>query len=198
MSELVPAVAEALQASLDVPFAVFGHSVGALLAFEWTRQLRRLGCPGPSHLVVAARRAPHLVERRARIADLPQADFITAVRERYNGIPVEVLQNPDLLDLLVPTLRGDMQLLESYVHTNETPLDCPISCFGGREDTEATLQDLHEWRRHTTTDFSVRVFPGSHFFLQSAQATVTAAVAAIVAGASAGQRDYRGMNELSG
>jgi medium-chain acyl-[acyl-carrier-protein] hydrolase len=183
MSSLVEAAALELRPYIDRPYAVFGHSVGALAGFEWARALRQLGFPEPVHLVVAARRAPHLRDRRTPIAHLPQTDFIAAACERYNGIPGEVLQSPELLDLLVPTLRADIQLLESYVYMDQPSLKSPITAFMGREDAEATLSDIEGWREHTTAGFQIRTFDGDHFFLQSAQAAVTGAVATIVSSA---------------
>jgi surfactin synthase thioesterase subunit len=180
MLNLAETAAYALRPYVDRPYVVFGHSFGALAGFEWVRQLRRLGCPEPATMVVAAHRAPHLAERRAPIAHLSQPEFITEMQSRYDGIPTEVLQSPELLDLLVPTLRADIRLLEGYAYLEEQPLGCPIACFGGRDDVEATREDLDAWRHHTTAGFSVRIFPGGHFFLQSAQVQVVNAVASIV------------------
>lgn len=187
MSNLVAAAAEALQGFLDMPYAVFGHSLGALAGFECARTWRRQGYPRPVHLMLAARRAPHMLERRAPITRLPQSEFIAAVQARYDGIPPEVLRHPDLLDILVPTLRADMMLLETYAHTAERPLNCPITCFGGREDAEATLRDLEGWREHTTGSFAVRVFAGGHFFVQKAHADVMETVRHILSDAVGGK-----------
>jgi len=182
MPDLVAGVAEALWPLLDRPYAVFGHSIGALVGFECARQLRRQGHPEPAHLMLGARRAAHVPERHEPIGHLPQTEFIAAIRERYDGIPAEVLRHPDLMDLLLPTLRADIQLLEGYTHAEEHPLGCAITCFGGREDREATLQDLEGWREHTTGAFAVRMFPGGHFFLQSAQADVMGTIRQILGG----------------
>lgn len=183
VSSLVEAAAWGLHSCIDRPYVVFGHSVGALAGFEWVRQLRRLGLREPAHLVVAARRAPHRRERWEPIAHLPQADFIGAVRRRYDGIPPELLQVPELLDLLAPTLRADMQLLETYAYKEEASLVCPITCFWGREDNETDWDDLEGWRQHTAAAFSVQMFPGGHFFVQNAQAELMTALATIVEGA---------------
>ena len=172
MLNLAEAAAHALRPYVDRPYVVFGHSFGALAGFEWVRQLRRLGCPEPAHLVVAARRAPHLGERLPPIAHLSQPEFIAAVQHRYDGIPVEVLQNPELLDLLVPTLRADIRLLETYAYMAGPALSCPITCLGGLEDAEVDAQDLDDWRHYTTGPFDVHMFPGGHFFLHSAQAAL--------------------------
>jgi len=187
LPRLVDAAAWALRPFVDRPYVIFGHSVGALVGFEWARQLRRLGCLDPLHLVVAARRAPHRREQREPIAHLPQADFIDAVRRRYDGIPAEILQDPDLLDLLVPTLRADLQLLENYVYEHEAPLASPITCFWGREDAETDWDDLEGWRQHSAANFNVQMFPGGHFFVQSAETELVGAVAGIVCGAVNGR-----------
>lgn len=181
MEALVEAAAEALRPRLDIPYAIFGHSMGALTGFECARELRRQGRPEPLHLMVAARQAPNLPERHGPIAHLPQREFIVAVQQRYDGIPAEVMQNPDLLDLLVPTLRADIQLLEAYAYVSEPPLNCPITCFGGVKDREATIEHLDGWCDHTVAEFHVRMFPGGHFFLQSAQVQVVESVAGMLA-----------------
>jgi medium-chain acyl-[acyl-carrier-protein] hydrolase len=169
MPHLVEAVAEGLRPYVDRPYAVFGHSFGALAGFELVRQLRREGCPEPEHLFVAARRAPHLGPRHTPIADLPQPEFLAAVQRRYDGIPAEILRTPEVLDLLLPALRADIRLLEAYAYVDGPPLQCRMTCLGGSSDPEIGAQDLEEWRRHTTGLFAVRMFPGGHFFLHSAQ-----------------------------
>ena len=172
MTKLAEAAAIALHPYVDRPYVIFGHSFGALAGFEWVHHLRQLGCPAPANLVVAARRAPHLGERRPAITHLSQRDFITTVQHRYDGIPLEILRSPELLDLLVPTLRADIRLLETYAYVARPALSCPITCLGGLEDPEVKAQDLEGWRHHTTGPFDAHMFPGGHLFLHSAQAAL--------------------------
>ena len=169
LSDLVPVLASALRPYLDMPFALFGHSVGALACFELARHLQRETGEGPSNLFVAARRAPHRPEPNPPIHQLSDPDFIEAVRRRYNGIPDVVLREPELLALMLPTLRADFSLLETYRYAGEDRLICPISCFGGLEDPQTSHDDLDAWRAHTSGAFTLRMLPGDHFFVQSGQ-----------------------------
>jgi surfactin synthase thioesterase subunit len=163
--ELLPAVRKGLLPHLDRPFAFFGHSMGALVAFELVRELRRHGERQPVHLFVSAREAPHRPPPLPPLAHLPHGELVEEVRVRYGGIPDEVLAEPELLELLVPILRADLSVLESYAHRVEEPLDCPVSCLSGQEDRQLTREDLEGWRQHTRGAFTLRVLPGGHFFV---------------------------------
>ena len=165
---LIDAVATALRPYLDLPFAMFGHSMGALVAYELARRFRDEGWRVPSHLFVSGRRAPHLPLRHPAIIHLPDDEFVQEIRDRYNGIPDEVMRHPDLLALVLPGLRADMAVIESYVHRSSDPLECPISVYGGLADPEATETELVGWRQQTRGALSVRMFPGGHFFVQTA------------------------------
>lgn len=165
---LIDAAAGALRPHLDLPFALFGHSMGALVAFELARRFRDERWGAPTHLFVSGRRAPHLAPRRPPIAHLPDDQFVGEIRRRYNGIPDEVLRHPDLLALVLPGLRADLTLVEGYVYHPGAALPCPIAAFGGIADAEATDAELVGWRQQTTTGLSVRMFPGGHFYLQTA------------------------------
>jgi medium-chain acyl-[acyl-carrier-protein] hydrolase len=172
----VPAVAEALHAYLDVPFAFFGHSMGALVAFELARELRRRAWPGPMRLAVSGHQAPHRPDPDPPVAHLPDAEFIEEMRTRYDGIPDEVLAEQELLKLVLPALRADVLVIESYVYASEPPLDCPLSCFGGEEDRQVRREDFEAWREQTRGPFRLRTFPGGHFFVDSARGAVLQAL----------------------
>lgn len=165
---LIDAATEALRPYLDLPFAMFGHSMGALVAFELARRFRDDRGITPTHLFVSGRRAPQLPARHPAITHLPDDEFVKEIRRRYNGIPDEVLRHPDLLALLLPGLRADLSVIEAYAHRPGSPLGCPIAAFGGLADPEATEAELVGWRQQTTGALSVRMFPGGHFFVQSA------------------------------
>jgi medium-chain acyl-[acyl-carrier-protein] hydrolase len=166
---LVRAAATALSPALDVPFVFFGHSLGALVAFELARDLRRNLGVVPRHLIVSGRRAPQLPERFPPLGHLPDRDFVAEICRRYDGIPQPVLQNTELLSLLLPGLRADFALNENYMYRSEDPFPCPFSALGGSEDPTVNPDELAAWREHTTGPFRQHLFPGNHFFLQSAR-----------------------------
>ena len=177
VSELVPELADAMRPYLGLPFALFGHSMGALVAFELARELRRRKWKQPVLLFVSACRALQDPVDGEPISYLPDAEFIREIRKLYAGIPDEVLAAPEFLAIMLPALRADMRILESYRYTHEEPLDCPISCFGGNQDSHVIPQSLGTWREQTLSTFSLRLFPGGHFFIDSDRATVLQAIA---------------------
>jgi medium-chain acyl-[acyl-carrier-protein] hydrolase len=176
LEPLVDALVTGLRTHMDLPFAMFGHSLGALVAFHVACRLRDEGAAEPAHLFVSGRRAPQLPPRHPPITHLPDPEFVEEVRRRYNGISDEVIRHPDLLALLVPTLKADMAVIETYVHREGIPLECPISVYGGDDDPEATPAELVSWKVQTRGPLSVRMFPGAHFFVQTAQADLLRAV----------------------
>lgn len=172
---LVAALLPALQPFLDRPFVLFGHSMGSLIAFELCRALRQLRRPGPLHLFVSGRFAPQLPDPDPPCYALPEPEFIQELR-RLQGTPEEVLNNPDLLELVLPLLRADFELSETYRYLPGPPLGCPISAFGGAEDHEVSAAGLDAWREQTRSTFRARTLPGDHFFLVPRQAELLAAV----------------------
>ncbi|HEV2800643.1 MAG TPA: alpha/beta fold hydrolase [Pyrinomonadaceae bacterium] len=169
LAPLVEAIAAGLRPLLDKPYAFFGHSMGALTAFELARLLRREGAPAlPAHLFLSAASAAHLVEFERPTYDLPEAEFIEELR-RLSGTPPEVLEHPELLSLLIPLLRADFAVCQTYEYAPEAPLNCPITAFGGLEDDEVPRARLEAWGEHTTAAFKLRLLPGDHFFMHSSQ-----------------------------
>lgn len=177
LENLVSDLTEALDPLLDRQYALFGHSMGALTAFALTRHLRSRGHPQPAHLFVSGRRAPQIPENEAPLHHLPDAAFVAALVRRYNGIPPAVLQDVELLRLFIPSLRADLTMIETYRYVEAPPLDCPITAFGGWEDGRATQVDLASWRDLTRGDFTLRMFPGGHFFIQSSRMPLVEMVA---------------------
>ena len=175
ISAIVQALAPELQEFLDIPYAFFGHSMGAHLSFELVRQLRRQGAPLPEHLFVSARRAPQLPDANTHCHHLSEPVFLKAV-SKLNGLPKEFLENKELVQLMMPTLRADFQAAETYSYVDEEPLSCPISAFGGTEDYSVTSNELMGWRNQTTGAFRFYLFPGDHFFIHSHQASVLKAI----------------------
>jgi len=164
---MVRAIGDALEIYLDQPLAFFGHSMGALVSFEVARLLRREHTIEPRALFVSGRRAPQLPIEPATY-DLPEDEFIAELR-RMGGTPEEVLNHPELLHLLIPTLRSDFELCQTYSYYSEPPLSCQLTAFGGLNDEFVAREDLEQWREQSTEPFQVRMFPGDHFFLHSSQ-----------------------------
>jgi medium-chain acyl-[acyl-carrier-protein] hydrolase len=158
------------------PFALFGHSMGALLAFELTRTLRRLGGPMPCVLFLSAHRAAHLPLRRKPLHGLPDPEFIQALRG-LGGTPGEVFEHEDLLKVMLPVLRADFTLCDRYRFVPEAPLDCPLVLYAGRQDTEVSPQEIEAWNEHSTQTSRLRIFPGDHFFLRSDRDLLLRAIA---------------------
>ncbi|MFO0762832.1 MAG: thioesterase domain-containing protein [Byssovorax sp.] len=178
------AVTEAVRPLLDRPFALFGHSVGALVAFELARRLRAEGLPAPIHLFASGRHAPQwIIEERAQ--DLSDPDFIALLRT-LNGLPIAVLDNPELMDVMLPLLRTDCVLHESHVYRDEPKLDVPITALAGEDDPAVTDAQLAAWGAQTTRDFSVVRLPGDHFYLSTQRDALLRLIRSSVA------RDIRG------
>ncbi|WP_017559899.1 thioesterase II family protein [Nocardiopsis baichengensis] len=176
----LPALVEALHRAigplLDVPFAFFGHSMGALIAFELARRLRQAGDPRPEHLFLAAFRAPHLPNPNIRIHHLPDEVIKTVLLKE--GTPRQVVEDDAVMRSLLPTLRADLELCDTYDHVPGPPLSAPLSTFGGLQDVRVSGGDLDQWRRHTAARFRLIMLPGSHFFVHSARDAVLAEVSA--------------------
>ncbi len=174
---LVRDMADALQPYMQgLPFVFFGHSMGAMLSFELTRELRRRGQEMPLHLFVSGRRAPQVPDDDEPIHDLPEPEFIEKLRE-LNGTPEEVLQHTELMRLLIPVLRADFAVNETYVYREEEPLDLGISAFGGLGDKEVSREQVAAWREHTRGRFRLRMLPGDHFFIHGNRDMVLEALA---------------------
>jgi medium-chain acyl-[acyl-carrier-protein] hydrolase len=166
MEQLVGPLLEGLASQLTAPFALFGHSMGALIAFELARRMRRSGV-APEHLFAAGCRAPHLPSRSVWHT-LPDQEFLAAIAE-LGGIPPELLAQPQFLDAMLPTLRSDCVLAETYTFHPQATLSCPVSAFGGTQDKEAPSEDVRAWSGHTTGPCRFHLLPGDHFFVNSAR-----------------------------
>lgn len=170
-AELWPLIDElliVLQEYLNVPFAFYGHSMGALVSFELTRRLRQQQLPQPSHLFVSSYCAPQLARRTTGLHELPDPEFLLQVQE-LQGIPEALMGNEELIELFSPLLRADFALCESYTYYDAEPLKCAISSFGGTDDKRVSAEELAAWRVQTCAGFKMRLLPGNHFFLNSSK-----------------------------
>ena len=164
MEPLVTALTRALEPYLDLPFAIFGHSMGGVIGYELAQRLRRERGRSPVHLLVSAHHAPHRPAEDKADYKLPDTELIERLRE-MNGTPPEVLEHPELMDLMLPLIRADFELNDTYVTADQPPLDCAVTAFGGLEDEEVSRQDLEAWSEISDGPFKLRMFPGDHFYL---------------------------------
>jgi medium-chain acyl-[acyl-carrier-protein] hydrolase len=169
MAEAALGAARAIAPVLNGPYLMYGHSLGAKIAFETARELRRMGQPEPAHLFVTACQAPQLPWNHPPMRQLGHTAFIDEVQRRYNGIPRQLLEDRDALALLMNALRADVEMIETYRYAPEEPLACPIAVFGGLDDATVTVAALDEWRRQTRGGFRLTMLPGGHFFLNTAR-----------------------------
>ncbi|BBB92138.1 MAG TPA: thioesterase II family protein [Methylomusa anaerophila] len=165
MSQLVEAISAAIVPYLQRPFIFFGHSLGARIAFELARNLRKKWNIRPCRLLVSGSRAPQIAEPKP-IHHLPDDEFVKELR-RLSGTPEAILQNRELMELFIPILRADFTVDETYVYSEDVPLACPISAFGGKEDMEANQKEIEAWAGHTCGEFTLEMIEGNHFFLQT-------------------------------
>ncbi len=149
---------------------LFGHSLGALIAFELARERQRRGLRDPDLLIVSGCRAPQLVAEVEPMRDLSSAEFLERVR-RFEGLPDAVFDHPDLLELVLPILRADISMFETYSFEPGNQLRCPIVALAGTNDEKVPVAGVDAWREHTG-HFSLHRIPGGHFFLQTAAGMV--------------------------
>jgi len=174
--ELVRAATPHLLAQIDRPFALFGHSVGALAVFELARHLRKTHNRRPVRLFVSGRGAAHIPDPNPPIHALPEPEFIAGVT-RLNGMPREILEHRELMELLVPTMRADFAIGETYSYREDTPLDFPMTALGGNTDIDVPEAEIMAWAMHTAAGFDPHMIEGDHFFINTARDTVLGIVA---------------------
>ena len=166
LNALVEELTEAMWGLLDRPFAFFGHSLGAIVAFETARQLRRVRGPKPRHLFLSGHGPANVATRDEPFHLMPQQKFLTSVAA-FGGLPQALLDNADLLELLMPVLRADFEMYETYDYREEKPLDIPITAMGGLLDRAVPEWHLRAWSPQTSAAFQLRMFPGGHFFINA-------------------------------
>lgn len=183
---LATGLVEGLSGHLDRPFALFGHSMGSLVAFELARRLGSMGVE-PMHFFASGHKAPHLRTNRSpdRHA-LPDHEFIASVG-RLNGIPTEILDDAEFMEMILPALRSDFRAAETYRFQAGAPLRCPVTAFGGLLDDEVIHQEIEAWSCHTSGPFRVQMFPGDHFFVESSRSRLLGAIRAEIDGWTRGE-----------
>lgn len=172
VERMVDGVLGEVKASLERPFAIFGHSLGAVLAFELALRLSELGLPTPRVVLASGSDAPSCRDL-SRYAALESSEDLVAELERLRGTPPEVLANRELMALTLPILRADFAACARYRSGTERRLSCPLHVLAGADDA-TTSETLGAWREHTTGEFSLHVLPGGHFFLHEHEAQALA------------------------
>ncbi|GGO60826.1 thioesterase II family protein [Nonomuraea cavernae] len=151
--------------ALDLPFGLFGHSFGALLAFEIAHVLRARGLRTPDRLWLSSFPSPDVPRHEPEVRHLPDAELLWTLHERHDGIPAEVLESPELLEIVATYMRADYAAMETYRFQDRDPLPCALDVLAGADE-----HDLHDrlagWARHATGGFSTRFLPGGHFYLR--------------------------------
>jgi medium-chain acyl-[acyl-carrier-protein] hydrolase len=175
MEPLVEALAEALCRRLDLPYAFFGYSMGAQVSFNLTHALRDRGLPLPVGLFVAASPGPYL-QREVPAWNESDVRLVEYLRE-LGGTAPHVLDDPDLLDLLLPTLRADLTVIATWPYRTRPTLPVAVRAFSGAEDGPASPERMGAWRMETHGVFRQSVLPGGHFFINDALPTVADVIA---------------------
>ncbi|WP_411083989.1 thioesterase II family protein [Streptomyces sp. cmx-18-6] len=176
MDELADRISEALTSYGDLPMAFFGHSMGASVAYEVAaRQEAGAGAGGPAVVLLSARNAPHRSSRTSlhRAAD----DVLVAGVSRLGSLGGDPYAVPELRELLLPVLRSDYKLIETYRPHSPAVLRAPVVAYRGEADPGVTYERLSAWGELTTGGFALRAFPGDHFYLAPREAELTADIA---------------------
>lgn len=171
----------AIEPLLDRPFAFFGHSLGALIAYELTVSLRARGLRMPEHLFFSGRRAPNIPIGRRSYYDLPDNELIEEIR-KLSGTSEGVLENDELMAMMLPMLRADFAIHDKYAHRETPRLEIDVSVFGGLDDIATTTENLSAWQGMTTKDVRLSFFRGGHFFIDESKDEVLAAIERVLVG----------------
>lgn len=175
MEKLVHDVTEELNGFCDKQLYLFGHSMGAKIAYEVAKKLEENGGK-VKLLIVSGSRVPHIPEPRP-IYNLPDSEFMVALR-RFEGMPKEILKNQELFKFFLPMLRADFEMDEIYYTKNAVKLKCPILAIGGRLDKEANENEISAWKQYAGSKFEYKMFEGGHFFIKQHEREVLDAVRA--------------------
>lgn len=176
LPSLLGALIPALLPYLDMPYALFGHSMGSLISFELARSLQQMEYSHmPVCLFVSGHSAPQIPDPDPPTYHLPDPEFLEKLR-CLEGTPEELLRNTEFLQLFLPLLRGDFALCDTYKYIHGKTLNCPISAFGGLQDPKVPHDGMSAWRVQTSGRFRLYFFEGRHFFLQTQQAALLQAL----------------------
>jgi len=183
MAPLIDALTGAVAPLLDKPYALFGHSMGALIAYELGRAFERQRLPLPCTTIVSGRRAPSVPNTEAPLHRLPDDQFVDALIARYDAIPKVIRDEPELMALFMPVLKADFEVFETHHHADTPPLDCALAIYGGRADPQT--QQMEGWADLYDGPCRTRLFDGGHFYLADQRRALADTLAEDVLGAVA-------------
>lgn len=146
-------------------YAIFGHSMGSLIAFEVYYRLHQAGLSVPFHMFFSGRDAPHCPFENNEYYLLPDKDFLQVVM-RYGGNTEQMVKTPELLKIFMPILRADFRIVETYKYIPKADkIACKCTVLSGSEDRSVTANDVKEWGIHFEGESNFAVIDGGHFFI---------------------------------
>jgi medium-chain acyl-[acyl-carrier-protein] hydrolase len=176
---LIGEMIKELPALMTVPSIFFGHSNGALMCYELAHELRRQGMPMPLHLILSAKQPPHIPDDK-NLHNLPTAELLEELKA-LNGTPPEILAHAELMEIVLPLLRADFSLGETYQHGTKVPLDCQMTLLGGTDDPDLSIEELAEWEPYGMHEATVHALKGDHFFIHACREEVLQIVKQVIA-----------------
>lgn len=168
MPPLLDALEVAITPWLDMPFAFFGHSMGALIAFSLARRLRSTNKAVPFRLIVSSCRAPHLPLRMPSLHTMTEPQFLDELQRRYEKLPAVIMDDAEMRSIYLNALNADFELFESVEYCVEPPLSSGIVALGSYDDAAVTIDEIKAWELHTSGPFESHFVPGNHFYFRSA------------------------------
>jgi medium-chain acyl-[acyl-carrier-protein] hydrolase len=176
LASLIEDLKRVLEPSFSRPFALLGHSMGALISYELARSIRREFDIQAAGLFLSGLRALQIPSPDLPLHSLEKSEFLRQLQSRY-GMPASLLQASELVELFLPLLRANFKMCETYVYTPEPPLECPLSIFGGLQDARISRQDLAAWKLQTTKAVRLRMIEGNHYFFEHSWLEIVSFVA---------------------